>query len=245
VPNLFRANITATDDPLNVAINERIERSATAELPRGYLGASAVGHECMRQTQFDWYRKPTLPARVKTIFARGHFFEARIREHLIQAGFRFAPPEALKFVALDGDLQGHCDGVVIATPAMPGAYLAAPCVWECKCLNSKNFRAVARDGLERAFPRYAVQIWLYQNFLGKTNPALVSVANADTCELMHFALPFNAALAELWIGRAKDIIAWTRKGELLPRAFDSPDDWRCKLCGHRDKCWSGTSAAAA
>jgi hypothetical protein len=126
VPDLFHANVNASNDPLNVAINALVERSATAELPRGYLGASAVGHECMRQTQLDWYRKPLLPARVKTIFARGHFFEARMREHLIAAGFAFAPVEALGFKALNGDLQGHADGIVIAAPAMPGAYLAAP-----------------------------------------------------------------------------------------------------------------------
>ena len=135
------------------------------------------------------------------------------------------------------DLQGHADGVIIAAPAMPGAYLALPCVWEAKALNAKNFRAVARDGLENAFPRYAVQVALYQHFLDDLNPALISIVNSDTCETLHFALPFNPKLAKLWIGRATEIIAATRRGELLPRAYDNPADWRCKICSHRERCW--------
>jgi hypothetical protein len=186
-----------------------------------------------------------LPARVRSIFARGHFFEARTREHLVTAGFTFAPTEACEFVALNGDLQGHSDGVVLRAPAMPGIYFPTPCIWEHKALNAKNWRAVARDGLEKTFLRYAVQIALYQFFLDKLNPALVSVANADSCELLHFTLPFDPKLAELWIKRAAEVIAATRKGELLPRAYDSPDDWRCKICEHRERCWGEGSASAS
>ena len=140
---------------------------------------------------------------------------------------------------------GHLDGIVVAKPAMPGGYLAVPCVWEHKAVNAKNFRAVARDGFVRTFPRYAVQVALYQFFLDKLNPALISVANADDCALMHFTLPFDPKLAELWVERASEIIAATRKGELLPRAYSSPDDWRCKICEHRERCWGGGSASAS
>jgi hypothetical protein len=174
---------------------------------------------------------------VKAIFERGHFFEARMRERFVAVGFAFAPPEALEFKALDGYLQGHADGIIIAKPAMPGAYLAPPCVWECKALNAKNFRAVVRDGLAKVFPKYAVQIALYQRFFDKTNPALVTCVNADTCEPLHFTLPFNAERAERGIDRAAAIIAATRAGELLPRFTTDPEDWRCKICAFREKCW--------
>ena len=93
VPDLSRVNISLADEPLSLAINDRIECTAVIELPRKYLGASAL-HECSRQTQFAWRCKPLLPARVRSIFARGHFFEARTREHLVTAGFTFAPTEA-------------------------------------------------------------------------------------------------------------------------------------------------------
>ena len=228
--------------PISVALNARVEQAAavTAALPRIYLGASIVGHECARQVQYDWWCIPTLSARVRTIFDRGHFFEARIRAQLVQAGFQFAPPEALEFIALDGLLQGHADGVVIAGPALPGVYLPLPCVWEAKALNAKNFRAVDKNGFAQVFPRYAIQVALYQRFLDKTNPALITCVNADTCEVLHLALPFSAKLADEAVERARTIIAATRAGELLPRFTSNSDDWRCKICSHRQRCWGSS-----
>jgi hypothetical protein len=54
VLNLNRANLTL--EPINVAINDAIERAAarTEELPRPYLGASIIGHDCARRIQYDW-----------------------------------------------------------------------------------------------------------------------------------------------------------------------------------------------
>ena len=159
-------------EPLNVEINALIERGAAMELPRGYLGASAVG-ECLRRIQFDWWCQPMISDRVRLIFNRGHFFEAEAKKRLLNAGFTFAPKEALAFTTLEGYLQGHADGVITAGPTLPGVTLALPCVWECKALNVKNFRAVARDGLAKAFPRYLVQVQLYQHCLDKLKSGIV------------------------------------------------------------------------
>ena len=158
--------------PLSVKLNARVERAAAtaAALPRVYLGASIIGHECARQVQYDWWCVPTLPARVRSIFDRGHYFEAYTRAQLVQAGFVFAPKEALEFVALDGLLQGHADGVVTSGPTMPGVCLALPCLWECKAINGKNWRAVDKNGFTQTFPRYATQISIYQHFLNKVEP---------------------------------------------------------------------------
>jgi hypothetical protein len=227
------------DEPLNIELNALVERAAakTMELPRSYLGASIIGHECDREVQFAWWVRPLLPARVKSIFARGHFFEARIREQLIDAGFAFAPAEALEFSALGGALAGHADGIIIAAPAMPGIHFPLPAIWEAKALNAKNWRAVARDDLAKVFPKYAVQVAVYQYFLGKPNAALITCVNADTCEVLHFSLPFNATRAALAIERAERIVAATRAGELLPRFTDNPNDLRCRLCNFRPRCW--------
>jgi hypothetical protein len=226
-------------EPINIAISDVIERAAktAAELPRPYLGASIVGDECARRVQFDWWCAPLHSVRTREIFARGHYFEARMRERLAAAGFKFAPPEALAFVAANGDLRGHADAVVIAGPDLPGAYLIYPFVWECKALNAKNWRALERDGLEKAFPKYAAQVALYQAYLDLTNPALFSAWNVDTCEQLHFLVPFEAARAQLWSDRAVTIIEATRASELLPRAYDDPEDWHCRVCSHRERCW--------
>src|SRR5262245_7180343 len=111
--NLNKANLSL--ESLNVAIGNAIERAAaaTAELPRPYLGASIIGYECARKVQFSWWIKPELAARTREIFQRGHHHEERVRQHLIAAGFKFAPPEVLAFTAANGAFRGHADGVVI------------------------------------------------------------------------------------------------------------------------------------
>jgi len=237
MPNFNRATLSL--EPINEAVNAAIERAAAtaAEMPRPYLGASIIGHECARRIQFDWWCKPTLATRTREIFDRGHYFEERSRQRLITAGFKFAPPEALAFTAVNGALRGHADGIIIHGPDLPGAYVIYPLIWEHKAVNAKNWRAVERDGLEKASPQYAAQVALYQAYLDITNPALFTVTNADTCEWLHFLVPYNAERAQLWSDRAANIIEATRAGELLPRGFDDPEDWRCRMCPHKERCW--------
>ena len=76
---------------------------------------------------------------------------------------------------------------------------------------------IERDGIAKARPQYAAQVLLYQAYLNVTNPALVTVVNADTCERLHLLVPFNAERAQVWSDRAVTVIEATRAGELLPR----------------------------
>src|SRR5262249_60506280 len=99
--NLSRANLSL--GPINTAINTALERVAApaAERPREqYLGASILGHECLRRIQFEWWIRSEFPAQDRERFERGHYFEARMRRHLVAAGFKFAPPEACAFTAV-------------------------------------------------------------------------------------------------------------------------------------------------
>src|SRR5262245_37691660 len=237
--NLARAHLS--NDPLNVAINACVEKASArkhaGDQPRGYLGASLIGDECLRKIQFEWMvTTTTFPARVYSIFARGHFFEAESRQLLVDAGFVFAPPEVLRFTAVGGMIAGHADGIIINAPPLTGLYLATPALWEHKGLNAKNYRAIERDGLAKVFPRYAAQIALYQNFLDVTNPALVTITCVDTCERLYFTVPFNARRAQEASDFAVQVIEATRVGELLPRLDPSCEDFRCKMCGHRERC---------
>ena len=129
-----------------------------------------------------------LAARVREIFARGHYFEDAISPiDLVAAGFKFAPPEVLGFSAVNGALRGNADGIIIAGPDLPGAYLIYPLLWEHKAVNAKNWRALERDGLEKTFPQYAAQVSLYQAYLDITNPALFTATQRR--HLRALALP--------------------------------------------------------
>ena len=53
-----------------------------------------------------------------------------------------------------------------------------------------------RHGLEKAYPQYAAQVWLYQAYLEVTeHPAIFTAVNGNTCARLHFLLPFNAEQA--------------------------------------------------
>jgi len=232
-----------SDEPISVAINTLIEKAEPLEEnERQYLGASAIGSECLRKVQFDWMCKPAYPSQTRDIFARGHFFEEVSRQHLIRAGFKFAPPEWLSFSAADGLFRGHTDGILIFGPELPG--VGYPCLWEHKCLGDKGWRALELNGLEKAYPHYTAQVLIYQAYLDVTDhPAIFTAVNSNTCERLHLLVPFNAEQAQIWSDRAVAVIEATRAGELLPRAYNDPADWRCKACGHRERCWQNDGTA--
>jgi hypothetical protein len=229
-----RANLS--ERPLNTLINQLIEQAEPAsENYRQYLGASAIGSECLRKVQYEWMCDPQFPGRIKDIFARGHFFENVTRQHLLAAGFIFAPPERLEFQAAEGLFRGHADGILVNGPQIPA--LRYPSLWEHKCLGAKGWKAIERDGFVGLYAPYAAQVAIYQAYLDVTNPALVSVVNADTCERLHFLVPFDAASAQEMSDRAVTIIEATRVGELLARISEDPKDWHCVMCSHRERCW--------
>lgn len=239
MPNLLAAGLELSAQATNVRLNELVAKAMAArpQPPRRYLGASIVGHECLRQVQYRWWCSVEIPSRVRLIFERGHLLETVVKAQLEMIGFVFAPSEALEFEAFDGILQGHADGVVIAAPKIPGLYLATPCVWENKAVNAKNFRAVDNRGFFSVFPHYGVQVALYQKFLGKLNAALVTIVNSDSGDVLHFQQPYDAELADRAVENARLIIEATRRGELLPRAYGDPCDWRCEVCPFKRRCW--------
>ena len=234
--NLNRANLSI--DPLNAAINERIEQASLIkhanDIPRDYLGASLIGETCLRKIQFEWLTSSKFSARVRSIFSRGHHFETESRQQLIDTGFIFAPIEILGFIVADSPIAGHADGIITSVPN--DIELATPALWECKGLSAKNFRAVERDGLAKVFPRYAGQVAIYQRFLEVPNPALMTIVNSDTCERLHFRVKFDARLAQETIDRAVDVIKSTRAGKLLPRLDPELKDFRCAMCAHLERC---------
>src|SRR6516162_9771340 len=129
--NLNRATLSL--EPINVAVNDAIERAtaATAKLPRPYLGASMVGSECLRKIQYDWWCSPAHSARTREIFARGHYFEERSRQLLCDAGFKFAPFEVLSLPP-----PMACSAVMPTASSSPAPTCPAS-IWFLSCGSTK------------------------------------------------------------------------------------------------------------
>ncbi len=234
-----RENVTATD--LSAAINAAMDAAALSEQReerRHYLGASGIGSECLRKVQFDWKRDSVHPARTKRIFSRGHMFEEITVRALAGAGFRIERgTPATHFSAADDQFKGHADGIIVAGPEIPG--LAYPCLFEHKALGASGWKKIEKHGLRSAYPVYYDQCQLYMAYLGlDANPALFTAINSDTCHALHVPVPFDAEAAQAASDRAVLVIKATQAGELLDRIASKPDDWRCKMCAHREYCWS-------
>jgi hypothetical protein len=232
-----RANISSTN--INTSINAVLDAAALAEereARRPYLGASGIGSECLRKVQWDWQRDSTYPARTKRIFSRGHMFEEITVKAMAQAGFRMERGTArTHFSAVDGLFRGHADGILIEGPL----FLKYPAVWEHKCLGSSGWKKIEKSGLKVAYPVYYDQVVLYQAYLDLTdNPALFTAVNADTCEILHLPVTFDAEAAQAASDRAVSVIKAVQNRELMPRVATKPDDWRCKMCSHRAECWA-------
>lgn len=234
-----RENVAATD--INTQINALLDAAALVEQReerRTYLGASAIGSECLRKVQFDWQRESIHAARTKRIFSRGHMFEEISVKALGQAGFRMERgTAATAFSVVNDTFKGHADGIIVAGPEVDG--LNYPALWEHKALGSSGWKKIEKYGLNVAYPVYYDQCQLYMAYLGlDANPALFSAVNADTCHMLHLLVPFDPEAAQAASDRAVLVIKATQAGELLERIAKKPDDWRCKICSHKEFCWS-------
>ena len=113
-------------------------------------------------------------------------------------------------------------------------------------MNAQNWRDCVKRGVAVAKPVYAAQMAIYQAYMESTvegisrNPALFTAINKDTQELWFELVPFDAALAQRMSDRAVKVITATEAGELLPRAFNDPTHFECRMCAWQDRCWRTT-----
>lgn len=231
---------------ITALIEAAMQRSRAAQPRRSYLGASRLGAACERQLQYEFADAPVDPGRetdgrLLRIFERGHVMEACMAAWLRAAGFdlrtRDDRGEPFGFSALDGRLQGHVDGILVAGPDL-GPGVGYPALWENKALSAKSWRELEKHRLAVAKPVYAAQVAVYQAYLGlHEHPALFTAVNADTMELYAERVPFDAPLAQRMSDRAVKVISATDAGELLPRGFADPTHVECRMCPWQDRCW--------
>lgn len=224
-------------------IDAGMKNKHAQQAARQYLGASRLGIACERALQYEYAQAPVdygceTQGQMLRIFERGHVMEECMGQWLRTAGFdlRTRKPngEQFGFSVIDGHLQGHIDGVIVAGPEG----FAYPALWENKCLGNKSWRELEKKQLAVAKPVYAAQVALYQAYLElHEHPALFTALNADTMEIYSELVPFDATLAQRMSDRAVKVISATEVGELLPRSFNDPTHFECRMCARQDRCW--------
>lgn len=231
--------MTGTTEISELVDRAALEKSAR-ERRRQYVGASAIGGPCERQTQFeymgalpdaDWQDNP----RMVRIRKRGHVYEDEAISWLTDAGFKFKPIEPgkqLRFVAAEGEFSGGVDGVIEDGPID----LPYPFLWEHKALGAKSWGEIDRRGVRKAKPVYAGQIATYQAYLELENPCLFQATNMDSMRIIFEWVPFDADLAQRLSDRAVEIILDTRAGILRPRISNDRTKYPCMFCRFKNNC---------
>lgn len=236
----------SVSDQITALIDFGMQRERERQPVREYLGASRLGVECERALQFEYVKAPVdhgrdTQGRMLRIFERGHVMEDCMVAWLRDAGFdlrtRKHDGEQFGFSDAHGRLRGHVDGVIVGGPEG----FSYPALWENKCLGAKSWRELETKGLAVSKPVYAAQVALYQAHLQlHEHPALFTAINADSMDIYVELVPFDAALAQRMTDRAVKVIDATEAGEQLPRSFQEPTHFECRMCAWQDRCWRTT-----
>lgn len=220
------------------------------EEERAYLGCSVLGAECERYVQYEAIkalypearREFTVqkPARVMRIFERGHVFEDMAAKWLINAGFCLETLDKrtgrqFEITYCQDKVKGHCDGILTHYFGRENI-LPLPCLWECKAIGGKWFKEVLKKKTRSVYPKYYSQCQLYMHGLGLEH-AVMNYVNADTMELHFELIAYEEKDASALLERAERILAYTARGEYVPKGSVSPSHLVCKFCEYCDKCW--------
>ena len=232
------ANIPQQDQTVS-AIYTAIE-TAHNERPRGYLGASSIGHNCARKLWFDFrqvkFQKFT--GQQLRLFDTGHLEEPRMISDLRRAGIKVydVDPNTNRQYAVSyhgGHFRGHTDGAGLGIKGQPE-------VWhllEFKTHNDRSFKNLLKDGMAKSKPMHYAQMQVYMKgrelmygyYLAK---------NKNNDELYGEVVHYDPEVAQSLIDRAGDIIF---NPEPSARVSDNPSWYECKWCHYSDYC-HGTGA---
>jgi len=230
-------------DRLNYLIDKQIDATAAESQRREYLGASVIGHECERAVQYHYLaargeveiKQPA--ARIMRIFDRGNVYEEKVRFWLKSIGFLFGRTRKGKeFSDFEGRFRGHVDGIITGWKRKDiDCPIELPALWENKCLGAKGWKKLAEEKLQKYSATYYAQVQIYMHYLGLER-TLFTAVNADTMEIYHEVVLFDAMEAGLAIARVAAVINATAEGRLLQRVSQDPAFWICRFCDWREVC---------
>lgn len=208
-------------------LNSSLERREPEE-PRTYIGASAIGKECLRQI---WYSYKGYPAELRLAKQQrtlniGKTLEDMIIDDLKAAGV---------FVISRGQfyqddevhqLQGHVDGVIVLSEHERA-------ILEIKTAKDDEFKKFVKLGLRGWNESYYSQIQCYMGMSGIHEGVLLAI-NKDTSDLHEQWINHDIYFYDDLKNRAR-IIAGSE--QLPPRIASSAFDWRCKMCSYNKECY--------
>ena len=230
---------------LNRLVNEALVAERANQPSRAYLGASRIGEPCSRKLVLEMTDTPPddgrgIDGRALRIFEAGHVFETLSIRWLRAAGFGLRTERRdggqFGFSTAHGRIRGHIDGVIVAGPDIGVSW---PALWEHKAINARSWEDLVKKGLKASKPIYWAQVQIYMAYLD-VPVTLFTALNKNTQELFHAVTPFDPAAAQELSDKAVAVLNAVDAGELPPRIAADQDDFNCRFCDWRTRCWRTT-----
>lgn len=235
---------SAMQDPTLAAIDREVERRASLEQPRPYLGASIIGTECERRLWygFRWAAVEQFGAATLYRFEDGHRTEdlqaSRLRLVPGLELHTLDPVSNRQFAVSDfgGHFRGHMDGAVLGILQAPKTWH----VWEAKAVNDEKLAKLGKlktevgekQTLAAWDPVYYAQAIIYMDYTGMTRHYLTasSPGGRVTDSVRTNA---DALVAATLKAKAERVIF---AGEPRPKMSEDPAWYQCKWCPAHDVC---------
>lgn len=176
---------------------------------RDYLGLSILGEECERKLWygFRWVHAPEeFTGRKMRLFDTGHREEARLLDELRAIGvdvWEVDPDTGHQWgvEAAEGHARGHLDAVLLGVPEAP----KTAHVFEAKTHSAKSFKALVKDGVQKAKPVHYAQMQGYMHLMSLTR-ALYLAVEKDTDEIYSERIDYDHEFGLRLIAKAARIV---------------------------------------
>lgn len=136
--------------------------------------------------------------------------------------------EKKQVIALDGQLRGNIDGVVLGVLEAP----KREHLLKCSSHKDKYFKDLKNHGVKRAHFEHFIQVQIYMGLLGLKRCLYLAI-NKNTDEIMQERIEFDSEFFKAQMRRAERI----KSAHVAPvKISESPKWWRCKACEYWEDC---------
>jgi hypothetical protein len=202
---------------------------------RDHLGASLIGTQCERSLwyTFRWATNPDFSQRMLRLFETGLREELRIIDNLRKAGITVYSEDPdthrqINYEMFGGHYSGSLDGIAQGFEESKAYH-----VIECKTANTKTFKSLCKDGIEKVKPEHYAQVQQYIKWAGLERAYYLCVAK-ETDDIYGERIKLNKEFVKILETKAERIIFSDNPCE---RIADVISDYRCKFCVHKGLCF--------
>ncbi len=207
---------------------------------RPHLGASLIGHHCNRFLwySFRWCAEKKFHGRMLRLFKRGDIEEDWVVADLKAIGVELDANdpdtgEQWRISWFGGHFGGSCDGLGKGFAGAPKSLH----VFECKTMNTKWFKKLLKELVEKAKPEHYAQMQTYMHGFRKkgikVSRAFYVAVCKETDEIYTERVKYNKEFAEAIVNKAELVI---RSDVPLTKINENPSWYQCNYCDYKSIC---------